>query len=192
MLRASRNNGFVAATFILFICVAKTAPIARAITQSTECLLSEWQTILVFYSVNYLTHIGTVRSVPGAQKLDSILYMILSFLMPYYGVGRGLEAILRHAVSQHSMFTKRADSELQMALQAGALCIVVRGSDWNPLPDDASQIVIQNVRHIERNPWPTDEEETHPETHEMLHLRASLEQQARPRYLSRLLCISED
>ena len=119
-------------------------------SSSNACKSPTWLRILIFYATNYLAHIATVRTVPGAKIEPTVNYMLLSLLLPYYGIGRGFEAISRHAIFKHSLFSKRVDSQLQMALQSGALCVVVRGSDWDPLPDNESELVVNNVRHLRR------------------------------------------
>ncbi|RDL30652.1 uncharacterized protein BP5553_09997 [Venustampulla echinocandica] len=125
---------------------------------SKPCTASTWQTILIFYATNYLAHIATVRSVPGAKIEHTLKYTLMSLLIPYYGVGRGFEAILRHAIFKHSLISKRADSQLQMALQSGALCIVVRASDWKPVPENESEFVVDNVRLLQRPITPEKED----------------------------------
>ncbi|KAL6409957.1 hypothetical protein AUP68_06364 [Ilyonectria robusta] len=88
------------------------------------CPPSKWYHILLFYLVNYFSHAATVRSIPGELMLSTIYNAIFALFLPYSGVLRGIEAIVRHG-----MFYS---DELRRAARSGALCIVIRTKDWEP------------------------------------------------------------
>ncbi|KAH8585885.1 hypothetical protein B0O99DRAFT_705576 [Bisporella sp. PMI_857] len=90
------------------------------------CVPSKWTDIFLFYAVNYLAHAVTVKAFPG-EKLEETAYDIaMAFIYPYSGLLRGIEAITRRAAWCRG-------NELQRAARAGALCVVVRNSAWQPL-----------------------------------------------------------
>lgn len=90
------------------------------------CTPTTLKDIVLVFSANYLAHVATVKLVPGARMSSIILTSLYALVFPYSGLTRGLESIFRRAV-----FSK---TDLEMAAQAGALCIVVRSHDWYPAP----------------------------------------------------------
>lgn len=88
------------------------------------CLPTRWYKFVVFYLVNYVAHAATVKSIPGEQ-LPSIVFNIVSALFfPYYGISRGLEAVIRGGAFY--------SDQLIRAAQSGALCTVIRTDTWEP------------------------------------------------------------
>jgi hypothetical protein len=61
------------------------------------CTPTKWTDIILFYTVNYIAHAVTVKSIPGEQKYDSAFLILSALLYPYSGLLRGLEAIFRRA-----------------------------------------------------------------------------------------------
>ena len=61
-------------------------------------------------------HAGTIRTQPGQSTLITLLIMVLSLLLPISGVLRVVKII-----ESRAMF---ADTDLQTAARAGALCMV--------------------------------------------------------------------
>jgi hypothetical protein len=92
------------------------------------CTPTKWLDVLIFFFANYVAHTATVKALPGESTNDFAFTMFLAIAFPFSGVSRGLEAIMRHA-----SFYRDANN-LQTAVRAGALCIVVRTKDWNRSP----------------------------------------------------------
>jgi len=92
------------------------------------CAPSSWRDIAIFFLANFVAHAATVKLLPGEPVLEVSFAMISALLFPTSGVVRGLDAIVRHAVS--------GSTPLQKAQKAGALCEVVRAPDWEPQPGD--------------------------------------------------------
>ena len=108
----------------------------------------------IFLVLNYFAHAATIIPIPG-EKLNSHIGGILAALLcPYVGIGRGIESIARHAIT-------RQNTPLQMAAQAGALCVVVRASDWRPI---AGQEIMRFVRFTPPAEEPTVESNSHMQT----------------------------
>jgi hypothetical protein len=84
-----------------------------------------WDDIFIFFSVNYVTHAVTVRSLPGDLPNEILLNSIIALFFPFSGAYRGLMAIHRAA-----QFGK---DQISKAARAGALCIVTRHEEkWRP------------------------------------------------------------
>lgn len=80
------------------------------------------------FLLNFFAHAATVKSLPGETALQGLLAMLSALLVSTSGMVRGLDAILRCAVT--------GASPLQKALEASALCEVVRAPDWEPQSGD--------------------------------------------------------
>lgn len=93
------------------------------------CTPPAWTDFISFFFGNYVSHAATVVTFPGEPTRIKIINMVLAVFFPCIGAGRGLMAILRHAVFQKD--------PLQRALNSQALCMVVRSRDWTPVPGDS-------------------------------------------------------
>ena len=90
------------------------------------CTPINWLEILIFYLANYIAHAATVKARPGENANDIIFAVFLAITFPFSGLARGLEAIVRRTLLHcHA-------NDLQTALRAGALCIVIRDENWSP------------------------------------------------------------
>jgi hypothetical protein len=90
------------------------------------CTPINWFEILVFFLANYIAHAATVKALPGENANDIIFAVFLAITFPFSGVARGLEAIARRTLLHcHA-------NDLQTAVRAGALCIVIRDENWKP------------------------------------------------------------
>jgi hypothetical protein len=85
---------------------------------SLLCRPTRWYDILIFFLGNYLAHVATVVSPPGASIVSQILNQMEALLFPFSGIGLGLEAIASLAIF--------APTPLRTATRAGALLMVVR------------------------------------------------------------------
>ncbi|TGO45279.1 hypothetical protein BOTNAR_0682g00050 [Botryotinia narcissicola] len=85
--------------------------------------------ILIAITATFLAiHAATVRSLPGESPWASAAYKACCLLVPYAGVRGGLNVFLRASML--------ANTPLQMAARANALCMVVRSQDWRPRNGD--------------------------------------------------------
>ena len=92
------------------------------------CLPVKWTNVIMFFTSNYLLHVGTVRSRPGDTGRVNALDACVALLFPYAGVIRGLEGLLRMPVLTRN--------QLQRAARAEALCVVTRDQTWTPRRGD--------------------------------------------------------
>lgn len=86
--------------------------------------------VITFFAANYISHAATVKSSPGEGPIITVCNIILALCFPMFGLLRALNSIARGA--------RFGGSELKNACRAGALCMVVRGSDWMP---DTGQVI---------------------------------------------------
>jgi hypothetical protein len=93
------------------------------------CRPSRWTDLAAFYLGNYVGHIATVRGLPG-ELLPSLIWTLYCVLItPTLGVVRGMAAI-RSLTVYHIL----KGDHLRAAARAGALCMVVRDTDWEATP----------------------------------------------------------
>lgn len=109
-----------------------------AVKGDTVCRDSGWLDVVRFFVLNYGLHVFTVRLPPGASVRNTALSYIGSLVIPIYGVCTACGLILN--------YVWRGRGQLHMALEAGALCMVVpleyKNEDpeystlcgWNVLP----------------------------------------------------------
>lgn len=121
--------------------------------QNFLCFPAKWSTVLTFFIANYLTHAFTLWRKPGEKTVEYVFAAILALLFPISGIGRGLDAIYRHASWQASgnlvpglLGFGNSDFEKRAAAKAGALAILVREhSDRFTLENSSS------ISHFEYN-----------------------------------------
>jgi hypothetical protein len=85
---------------------------------SLLCRPTKWYDILIFFLGNYLAHVATVVSLPGASIVSQLFNLVCALLFPFSGIGLGLEAIASLAIF--------APTPLRTATRAGALLMVFR------------------------------------------------------------------
>lgn len=90
----------------------------------TYCRPAEWNDILLFFFLNYVTHAFTLKSYPGDGLVYSLPLNFLAMLFPYAGVLKAWDSIRIVQLGQKS--------DLGRAKTAGALCVVARDDDWRP------------------------------------------------------------
>jgi hypothetical protein len=81
-----------------------------------SCDTSTWQTVLLFYILNYGAHASTIKSVPGESKAETVAQIASALLLPFSGVYRACHSIAKGKI--------RGESDFQHALRLGALCEV--------------------------------------------------------------------
>jgi hypothetical protein len=106
---------------------------------SLLCRPTKWYDILIFFLGNYLAHIATVTSPPGASVARQARNMLSALFFPVSGFALGLEAVASKAIW--------APTSLQTAARAGALLMVVRSTD----PDQTTAVVSSAQMEIEDN-----------------------------------------
>ncbi|CAN9199911.1 unnamed protein product [Alternaria alternata] len=110
---------------------------------SLLCRPAKWYDILIFFFGNYLAHVATVVSRPGASVFDQILNLISALVFPFSGFGLGLEAIVSWAIF--------APTSLETAARAGALLRVVQTEEAREavLEDSNTQAIDSEVAQSE-------------------------------------------
>ncbi|KAK0715362.1 hypothetical protein B0H67DRAFT_537735 [Lasiosphaeris hirsuta] len=96
--------------------------------QRIFCRNSTWTDIAIFYFGNYVAHAATIFSEPGQSFLNTCITTITALLLPGVGVVRGARAILSRAIL--------ADTPLEVAARAGALCAVIKVPLLDPNDSD--------------------------------------------------------
>jgi hypothetical protein len=102
-------------------------------TANLVCRPTKWYDILSFFLLNYIAHAATLKSLPGESIPVTIISILAALFFPASGVFRGFDALSSRA--------NLADTELETAARAGALCTVVQ---WPPrgipgIPNDESR-----------------------------------------------------
>ncbi|KAJ4355731.1 uncharacterized protein N0V89_003751 [Didymosphaeria variabile] len=136
--------------------ITVTLPEGTQILNDSEiiCTPAKWKDIAIFFLVNYVTHALTTVVLPGEGWESYLTNALASLMFPGFGAYRGLRAIFVGWATVRKRFrsepweqgdTKnvhkhkaRRARDLQKARRAGALCMVVRSSDW--VPGDGDEI----------------------------------------------------
>lgn len=121
------------------------------------CTPTKWLDVLVFFSANYFAHAATVKALPGETAMDFAFTVFLAIAFPFSGVSRGLEAIMRHASYSRNASNDNAKNDLQTAVRAGALCIVVRDIYWSCRPSDPSYPNYPNLPPKTSDAYPREQ-----------------------------------
>lgn len=79
---------------------------------------TKWTDIAVYFLGNYVSHVATVRFLPGEPAIPAFKRLIMALLFPNSGLLRGLDVIKQHAIFGRT--------PIESAAKAGALCVVVR------------------------------------------------------------------
>jgi hypothetical protein len=111
-----------------FIALASAIPIpipalsTRApSTSDLSCGPATWDTIVLFYILNYGTHAFTIKRRTGEGLFNYGLSVLGALLVPYFGIVRACGAILKAKV--------KGETNLQHALRVQVLCTVVRDTE---------------------------------------------------------------
>jgi hypothetical protein len=89
------------------------------------CMPATWTTPLLFYVANYLAHCATVKPYPAETTAELLIAIFSALFLPSSGMSRALDSIVRRP-------RLRKMTELERACISGALCMVVRNTDWEP------------------------------------------------------------
>jgi hypothetical protein len=146
--------------------ITVTLPEGTHIFNNSEiiCTPAKWKDIAIFFLVNYVTHALTTVVLPGEGWESYLTNALASLMFPGFGAYRGLRAIFVGWATVRKRFhseswdhvdgeTKhvhkhkaRRARDLQKARRAGALCMVVRSSDWEPRDGD---VIEKNVMLVQ-------------------------------------------
>ncbi|KAK7181725.1 hypothetical protein DPSP01_008630 [Paraphaeosphaeria sporulosa] len=146
--------------------ITVTLPEGTHIFNDSEiiCTPAKWKDIAIFFLVNYVTHALTTVVLPGEGWESYLTNALASLMFPGFGAYRGLRAIFvgwatvrkrfrseswEHVDGEtkhmHKHKARRA-RDLQKARRAGALCMIVRSSDWEPRDGD---VIEKNVMLVQ-------------------------------------------
>lgn len=75
------------------------------------CKPAKWTNFLIFYAGNYLTHVATLRSVPGQGTREGIVMMIYALIFPTIGLVTAVKAITSLAIFEKSPLRAAAKTE---------------------------------------------------------------------------------
>ena len=96
---------------------------------SLVCKPAAWHDVLLFFGLNYVAHVATLKTVPGESTLESLIDTLVALLTPAASVLKASAAIRRMAI-------RNGGSPLRAAARAGALVTVARNHKWRPRAGD--------------------------------------------------------
>lgn len=91
-----------------------------------------WFQVVLFFLVNFVIHVFTVRPDPGNGNLYFFLVALLALIFPYTGVLRACRTIERVAALEK---IRKGRGDLHCAARAGALCVIARTKGWKTTSD---------------------------------------------------------
>lgn len=91
-----------------------------------------WFQVVLFFLVNFVIHVFTVRPDPGNGNLYFFLVALLALIFPYTGVLRACRTIERVAALDK---IRKGRGDLHCAARAGALCVIARTKGWKTTSD---------------------------------------------------------
>ena len=108
------------------------------------CLPISATDIAVYFIVNYLAHVASIRVPQGYSGKRTLWAMIMSLLYPISGIQFALQAISRWnwEWTSNFPFLRPVEDSLESAQRAGALIMAIRSLDWVP---HASVTTIKHV-----------------------------------------------
>jgi hypothetical protein len=92
------------------------------------CRATKWTDIMAFFALNYIAHAATLKSLPGEKAPSMILNILAALFFPTSGIFRGINTLWSCAML--------ADSDLEVAARADALCTVIA---WPPKRTDGDR-----------------------------------------------------
>ena len=136
------------ATATEYVNITIKAPIGTRVRGNGNliCTPTQWNDVLLFLLGNYFAHAVTVVSKPGEPSRDLFFRTFVALLFPHTGMHDGLKAITRHPIFQ--------SNPLQRAARAGALCMLVRSSQWKPCVGDAIHGIKFTGQLVSHGPVP--------------------------------------
>lgn len=91
-----------------------------------------WFEVGLFFLVNFVIHVFTVRPDPGNGHIYGFLVALLALIFPYTGVLRACRTIERLAALEK---IRKGRGDLHCAARAGALCVIARTKGWKTTSD---------------------------------------------------------
>ena len=89
------------------------------------CPPTQWETIVIFFVVNFIAHAATVKLPPAPSNLIKIQIFFGALLMPSSGMVFAIQAFKQTILGL-------GKSKAQKAAIAGSLCMYARSKDWRP------------------------------------------------------------
>ena len=106
---------------LVFACFIITA-FSLPISPSLVCDERRWQSVLVFFTVNYIAHALTIIPSPGAKMWHHLLQALRVLLLPYIGLIGAIRSVVCH-------FVQGGSDDLHQAFAQNALLILVKEKD---------------------------------------------------------------
>lgn len=122
------------------------------------CVPAQAWDILSFFAANYLAHAATVRLYPGESSLEIAWALVAAILFPTSGMIRGLGTAIRGGFLAGGEDIRQryfGGTPLDIAARSGALCMVVRTKDWEPVPGTRLSQVAVTIKDPEPPLSPT-------------------------------------
>ena len=127
--------GWATAAILVALCchLVSSAPVTyQSLSASaTDCVKEVSKSIFPvarFIATNYIAHAFTVKLSPGFGRFYLVMFSVMSLFFPYFG--------LVEAVRNIEQLATLADSDLDTAGKAGALCVLARTGKWRPHQND--------------------------------------------------------
>ena len=127
--------GWATAVILVALCghLVSSAPItyqnfSKSFSDCTKEVSKSILPVLKFIATNFIAHAFTVKLSPGFGSTYLVMFGLMSLCFPYFG--------LVEAVRNIEQLATCADSDLDTAGKAGALCVLARTGKWRPRKGD--------------------------------------------------------
>ena len=95
---------------VLTVSASHASRIYSSSRAEVVCVASSWQTVVVFFAVNYAAHAMTIKSIPGERSCKTAARVVGALLLPFSSIICGCISIACAKV--------RGESDLDHALRA--------------------------------------------------------------------------
>lgn len=105
----------------------QTIDLTTTTLKSPFCIApAPWNTIFSFFLTNYVARIATIKKTSGSQGKRGYINALMSLFVPFLGI-----SVAANTIARGSRFF--GSDDVDRALLAEALCVIVREGDWQPM-----------------------------------------------------------
>jgi hypothetical protein len=131
--------------FLYYACLpalsfALPIPIAKTI-RTVVCNPTDWQSLLLFFLVNYASHAATVPLSPGGTLITNLPWVTIALMFPLAGLGKSVALILTQGLYVDERF--RTAPEVRRAAIRGAFVVAMRTPQWKPATTHEEQVYLK-------------------------------------------------
>jgi hypothetical protein len=119
-------------------------PIPDAKTIRTViCTPTDWQSLFLFFLVNYASHAATVPLPPGGTVVTNLPWVIIALMFPLAGLGKSVALILTQGLYVGEKFRHDRAPEVRRAAIRGAFIVAMRTQEWKPATTHEEQVYLK-------------------------------------------------